>query len=455
MSKDKYRINMCSGPLLKQIITFSIPLILSALLQFAFNAADLMVVGKFASHQDLAAVGATSALTMLILNIFLGISVGTNVVVARYIGEQNRKETSRTVHTAILFSLIGGAILAIGGLFFNRTFLLWMDTPLDILDKATLYMNIYFLAMPVVMLYNFTSAILRALGDTKRPFYFLVFSGIVNVVLNIIFVCVFKWAVAGVAIATVIAIAISALLSLRVLIISKTSCRVKLNLLKISWKHLKEMTWIGVPAGFQGACFSLSNILIQSAQNTFGSAAIAGITASVQWEFIAFIAATSVGQACVSFVGQNYGGKQYKRIRESIKICYIGSCLIIIVLSTILYIFRYQALSMFNSDSEVIKWGIMRFSIVLPFLFVCGIQEITLGALRGLGFSVGPTIVMVFGVCVLRIIWLYTVFKIYKSMESILWSYPTSWIFVAIATTIYLLYALKKIPKQNIKITRP
>ena len=447
-----YQMDMCRGPLFRQIITFSVPLVISGILQLLFNAADLVVVGKFASHQALAAVGCTGPLTHLIINIFIGLSIGTNVLVARYLGEKNRKLTSRTTHTAIMISLIGGVMLAVIGLFVARPMLQWMDTPADVLDMATLYMLIYFSGMPLIMLYNFGSAVLRAMGDTKRPFYFLIIAGIVNVVLNLFFVLCFHWDVAGVATATVISQGVAAILILRVLIQLRDPCRVKLSNLRIEWKSLRAMMWIGIPAGFQASCFSLSNLLIQSAINSFGSAAIAGFTAALTWEVIGFVTSAAIGQTVLSFVGQNYGGKQFGRLRQSVFYC-AGLCAaFMFVLGVTLMIFARPLLSCFNSNPEVLDFGVRRFMVCMPLFFTCGLMEIFTSALRGIGKSVMPTVITIFCVCVVRIIYIKTVWLWFPadiSLEALLALYPATWMLNAVILWAYWRLVLRKMPRKN------
>ena len=443
-SNKTYQVDMCRGPLLAQIIRFVIPLIVSGILQMMFHSADLIVVGRLASHKALAAVGATGSLTMLLINIFIGLSVGTNVLVARYLGAQNRKDISRTVHTAILTSLGGGAILACVGIFFAKPMLQMMGTPEDILDMSALYMLIYFAGMPAVMLYNFGSAILRAMGDTTRPFYFLLFSGIVNVLLNLFFVIVFHWDVAGVALATVISQAISGILVLRVLHSMRGPCRFKWQNLRFKWKNMRELLWIGLPAGFQASCFSLSNILIQSSINTFGSTAIAGFTAGGTLEMLSYVSQAAIGQAVVSFVGQNFGAKNFKRIKTSIFIC---MCLVVgcaITISSTLLIFSKELLSIFNTDPDVISFGVNRFWCTLPLLFVCGLMEVLTGGLRGMGYSAAPTSITLFFICVMRVIWLYTVFRWFHSLEVLMISYPVTWILNTIGIGLLLKRVYRK-----------
>lgn len=445
----RYQIDMCRGPLLPQIITFAVPLVISGVLQLLFNAADLIVVGRFASHRALAAVGVTGPLTHLIINIFIGLSIGTNVLVARHLGEKDRKRTSRTTHTAVMISLTGGILLAVIGILLARPMLQWMDTPENILDMATLYMMIYFGGMPLIMLYNFGSAVLRAMGDTKRPFYFLVIAGIINVILNLFFVLWFHWDVAGVATATVVSQAVAAVLVLRVLINLRDPCRVKLSNLRIEWKSLRAMMWIGIPAGFQASCFSLSNLLIQSAINSFGSEAVAGFTAAITWEVIGFVTAAAIGQTVLSFVGQNSGGKQYKRMRLSIRYCVILSVVVLFALSVLLMAFPRPLLECFNKEPAVVDWGVLRYQICMPLFFFCGLMEVLTSALRGMGKSVMPTVITIFCVCVLRVVYVSTLWKCYPTMEMLLLSYPVTWMLNAVALWIYLEKVLKKIPRED------
>lgn len=435
---------MCRGNLAEQVAVFAVPLVFSGLLQVLFHSADLMVVGRFASHHALAAVGATGALTWLMINIFIGMSVATNVMTARYIGEKNRKETSRMVHTSIFVSLAGGGFLAVVGLFCSRFFLKLMDTPDDVIDMSTLYMQIYFGGMPVVMLYNFGSAVLRAAGDTRRPFYFLIISGIVNVLLNLFFVIVCGMDVGGVALATVISQGLAAFFVLIVLRKMTGGCRLVWQKLRLHWKSLKEIVTIGVPAGFQGACFSIASMLIQSSINSFGSESVAGNAAAGQWEGFFFVAYGAFSQTAVSFVGQNLGGKKYKRIVQSIKYCVLYCVIPALVGSLLLWIFREESLALFNKNQEVIRWGIVRYKVFLPLVFVGGLMEIFTGAMRGLGYSLGPTIVMIFGVCILRIVWVMTVFKYFHSLEVLIFSYPLSWVVISVIMIMYFRKAMKK-----------
>ena len=435
---------MCHGPLKKQVLVFAVPLVFSGLLQVLFHSADLMVVGRFASHHALAAVGATGALTWLMINIFIGMSVATNVMTARYIGEKNIKETSKTVHTSIFISLAGGGLLAFIGIVFSRFFLKMLDTPDEVIDMSTLYMQIYFGGMPVIMLYNFGSAVLRAAGDTKRPFYFLVIGGVINVILNLIFVIGCGMDVGGVALATVISQGISAFLIMKVMRKMTGGCRFNWKRLRMHWNSFKEIVRIGVPAGFQGACFSIASMLIQSSINSFGSEAIAGNAAAIQWEAFFFVAYGAFSQTAVSFVGQNLGGKQYKRIVQSVKYCAIQCVVSAVICTLLLWIFREESLLLFNKNPEVIKWGILRYKVFLPLLFFGGLMEIFTGAMRGLGYSIGPTVIMIFGVCILRIIWVMTAFKWTHSMVILIMSYPISWVLISVIMIFYFYKVMQK-----------
>ncbi len=442
--KKSFEIDMCHGPLWSQIIRFVIPLIISGLLQLGFHSADLIVIGRFASHRALAAVGATASLTMLLVNVFIGLSIGTNVLVARYLGENSRKDISRTVHTAILTSLGGGTILAVVGIILAKPLLLLMGTPEDILAMSVLYMRVYFAGMPLLMLYNFGSAILRAMGDTTRPFYFLLFGGVINVLLNLFFVLVFHWDVAGVAVATAISQGISGWMILQVLQKMRGPCRFKWQNLRFKWKNMRELLWIGLPAGFQSSCFSLSNILIQSSINTFGSAAIAGITASNTLEMLCFICQGSLGQAVVSFVGQNHGAKKFDRVRDSIRICSILTVSCAVVSAILIFSFGRPLLAIFNTDPEVINYGMRKFCITLPLIFTCALMEVFTGALRGLGHSVAPTVITVFFVCIMRVIWIFTIFRWNPTLETLLISYPITWVLNACGVGLLLKSVLTK-----------
>ena len=446
---NKYQIDMCRGPLFGQIVLFSVPLMLSGLLQLFFNAADLIVVGRFASHEALAAVGATSSLTALIVNVFMGLSVGTNVLVANFFGAKDHKNVSRTVHTAILMAIFGGIVLAVIGIGLATPLLRLMATPENVIAKSSLYMWIYFAGMPFIMLYNFGSAVLRAVGDTRRPLYYLLFAGIVNVVLNLFFVLVCGMDVAGVAIATVVSQGIAAALVIRCLRNARDACRLRMRNLRIDPVILKRMLWIGLPAGIQGMFFSLSNITIQSSVNSFGSLAIAGNTAVASLEGFIYIGSNAFHQTVVSFAGQNLGGGQYNRIRRSIIYCALCSSAVCIVMGYGFFLNGHALLSIYNSTPEVINWGMLRMNILFSTYFLCGIMDVMSGALRGLGRSVMPAVITLIGVCVLRIVWVYTVFPVHPTMGNLMLSYPITWAITAAANGYYLYIVCRKLFRQS------
>ena len=447
--KNKYQIDMCRGPLFYKIVLFAVPLILSSIVQLLFNAADLIVIGRFAPHEAMAAVGATASLTQLIINIFIGFSVGTNVLVANFYGAKDRKNISRTVHTAIFLSLTGGLVMALAGLVLAKPMLILMATPENVLPKACVYMWIYFAGMPAIMLYNFGSAVLRAVGDTRRPLYFLLLAGFVNVILNLFFVLICGMDVGGVALATMISQGIAGVLVLRCLMSARDACRVRLRNLRIDPGILKRMLWIGLPAGIQGSFFSLSNITIQSTINSFGSQAIAGTTAAISLEGFGQIGSDAFHQAAVCFTGQNLGGRQFKRIRQSVIYCLLSTFVYCSIMGYGMLFNGKYLLGIFTSAPEIITWGILRMKFLFTTLFICGAMNVICGALRGLGHSVAPAVTTFLGACVLRIVWVYTIFPLYPSMENLLLSYPISWGLTAIANALCLYWVYKKICSQK------
>ena len=409
--KKSYEINMCEGPILGKVLIFSIPLMLSGILQLLFNAADVIVVGRFAGSQSLAAVGSTSALINLLINVFMGFSVGVNVLVARYYGGRKERDVSETVHTAVTLSLVCGLILVAVGLALTRPLLELMGTPDDVIDKAVLYMQIYFIGMPANMLYNFGSAILRAVGDTKRPLYYLSAAGVVNVILNLISVIIFHMDVAGVALATIISQIISAVCVLRCLMRHESCLKIRLGELKIHKEKLMGIVKVGLPAGMQGAIFSISNVLIQSSVNSFGSIAMAGNTAAQNIEGFIYNAMVAVYQANLSFTSQNYGAGKFSRINRIMFIC-IG---VVSVVGFSIGVLAYGAgtslLSIYSSDPEVIAYGMTRLQIIGLTYFTCGIMDTMVGSIRGIGYSVLPMLVSLTGACLFRIIWIFTIFQ--------------------------------------------
>ena len=414
-----------------------------------FNADDVIVVGRFAGSQSLAAVGSTSALINLLINVFMGFSVGVNVLVARYYGGRKERDVSETVHTAVTLSLVCGLILVAVGLALTRPLLELMGTPDDVIDKAVLYMQIYFIGMPANMLYNFGSAILRAVGDTKRPLYYLSAAGVVNVILNLISVIIFHMDVAGVALATIISQAISAVCVLRCLMRHESCLKIRLGELKIHKEKLMGIVKVGLPAGMQGAIFSISNVLIQSSVNSFGSIAMAGNTAAQNIEGFIYNAMVAVYQANLSFTSQNYGAGKFSRINRIMFIC-IG---VVSVVGFSIGVLAYGAgtslLSIYSSDPEVIAYGMTRLQIIGLTYFTCGIMDTMVGSIRGIGYSVLPMLVSLTGACLFRIIWIFTIFQWSHTLLTLYISYPASWVLTATAHIVCFFLIRKKLPDTD------
>ena len=427
--KKSYEIDMCNGPLLGKILRFSIPLMFSGILQLLFNAADIIVVGRFTSSDALAAVGSTTSLNNLIINLFLGLSIGSSVVVARYYGAQDWKKVGESVHTSILISALAGVALIFLGIALARPLLEAMGTPENVLDQAVLYMRIIFVGMPAMMVYNFGAAILRAVGDTRRPLIFLLISGIINVCLNLFFVIVFEMGVAGVSLATVISQFISAALVVICLVRSGSHYRLTLTGLRISKKVLLEILRVGLPAGIQSTVFNISNVLIQSSINSFGSIAVAGNTAAANLEGFVYTSMNAIYQASLSFTSQNVGARKTERIVPILVRCLACVVVIGVGLSTLVLLLNREFLGIYSSDPAVIEYGVGRLKVVCLTYFLCGIMDVTCGSIRGLGYSVTPTIVSLIGACGLRIVWIYTIFNLVdRSLFTLYLSYPVTWI---------------------------
>ncbi len=425
--EKKYEIDMCNGPLAGKILLFYFPLMLSGILQLLFNAADIAVAGRFAGNEALAAVGSTSSLTNLLVNLFIGLSVGANVLVARFYGAGQTEELKSMVQTAVATSVIGGVILIFVGFFLSRPALTLMGTPEDVIGHSVLYMRIYFAGMPFMMAYNFGAAVLRAVGDTRRPLYYLSIAGVVNVILNLIFVILFHMGVAGVATATVISQAISAVLVLRCLIKSDSVYRLELRGLRIAKDKLVKMVQIGIPAGLQGALFSISNVLIQSSVNSFGKIAMAGNTAGSNLEGFVYTAMNAFHQASISFCGQNYGAVKYKRMARALFLCLGFVTVVGLIMGSGAYLCAGTLLKLYSTDSEVIGYGILRMGYICIPYFLCGLMDVMVGGLRGMGYSVMPMIVSLTGACLFRVVWIYTIFRQYRTLECLYLSYPISW----------------------------
>ena len=421
-------MDMTQGRLLTQVLVFALPIMLSGILQLLFNAADTIVVGRFAGNEALAAVGSVGSLNNMIISLFIGLSVGANVLVARYTGSRNDRAVSDTVHTSVLLSLAGGVLLMIIGVALARPLLELMGSPEDVIDLAVLYVRIIFLGMPVQMLYNFCAAILRAVGDTQRPLYYLTIAGVVNVLLNLVFVIVLHLSVAGVALATIISQAISALLVTRALLNMEGPTRLFLNRLRIHPGKLREIIRIGLPAGIQSSVFSLSNVVIQSSVNSFGSVVIAGNAASSNVGNFVYQAMNTFQQAITCFAGQNIGARKPRRIVSAMKVCMFWAVSFGLVLGMLSCVFGTQLLSLFSADPAVIAAGMERQIIVCAPYFLCGMMDVMTGALRGIGYSLLPMIVSILGACAFRLFWVFTIFAAYPTLPCLMLSYPVSWL---------------------------
>ncbi len=447
--RSSFEIDMTNGPLLGKIVRFAIPLAISGILQLLFNAADIIVVGRFSGSQALAAVGSTSALINLIVNLFIGLSVGTNVLVAQSYGAGNQKDLQDTVHTSVLSSLIFGCIVLVVGISLSAPMLELMGTPEEVLDQACLYMRIYFIGMPASMLYNFGAAILRAVGDTQRPLYFLFIAGVVNVVLNLFFVIGFHLDVAGVAIATVISQCISAGLVLLCLVKSHAPYQVNLRHLRIKKDKLLGMVKIGLPAGIQGCSFSISNVLIQSSINSFGAVAMAGNTAASNIEGFVSTAMDAFSQAALSFTGQNVGAGKLKRVNRILPLCVALVTGTGLVLGIGAYLLGPQLLGIYSTEAEVIAFGMKRMSICCVLQFFGGLMGVMVGMLRGMGYSFVPMAITIGFVCGFRVIWILTVFALLPTLEVIYISYPITWGLAALCDVLCFFFVRKHLAKKQ------
>lgn len=444
--------SMREGPILKSVIVYTVPIILTGLLQLLFNAADLIVVGWFSGSDSVAAVGATGALTNLIINLFIGLSVGAGVAVAQGMGAGNGKLTSEAVHTAVPVAVISGIFLTVIGVLFSRNFLELMGTPDGkLLELASVYMQIYFAGMTFSMLYNFGSAILRAAGDTRSPLIFLMVAGVLNVILNIVFVALFKLDVAGVALATSISQAVSAILVLLALMKRQDACRFEFKKMHIYKNALLRMVKIGVPAGLQGSLFSISNVLIQSSVNSFGAAHMSGSAAASSIEGFCYVTMNSFHQTALNFCGQNYGAGDFKRVKRITWVCLMTVAVAGFVVGNLSYIFGRELLKIYITDSpEAINYGMERLKFMVVPYFLCGIMDTTTGAMRGIGSSVIPMIITVVGVCVMRIVWIYTVFALpqYHTFSGLFISYPISWLLTFAALFISFTVVMRRKEKK-------
>lgn len=451
-SRRSYELDMTHGKLIPKVAAFALPLMLTSILQLLYNAADVIVVGRFTGPEALAAVGSTGALINLIINVFLGLSVGTNVIAANYYGAGDYKNTQETVHTSISVSLIGGLVIGVFGFIFGGTFLSWMGSPPDVLPLASKYIRIYFLGMPFNMLYNFGSAVLRAVGDTRRPLYFLTISGIVNVVLNLVFVIKLKMGVAGVAWATIISQMISSVLVVACLAHTEGFVHLDLKALRIHKKKLFDIARVGLPAGFQGACFSLSNVLIQSTINSYGATFVAGNSASSNLEGFVYVSMNAFHQAAVTFVSTNVGAGENGRIRKVIGACVFLVTAVGVSLGMLFFAFMPQLLSIYApGEPEVIAAGLVRLRIFMLTYFTCGIMDVLCGVLRGMGAAVVPMVVSIMGACAFRIFWVYSILPLHNTPQMLYYSYPVSWVLTGGVHLVCCLFLLRRFP---IRVTK-
>lgn len=448
--ENSHSIDMCSGSIAKKMIIFTLPLMLSGILQLLFNAADVIVVGKFAGDASLAAVGSTTSLINLTTNLFIGLSVGANVLTANYYAAGKEADLKSTVHTSMTLSIIGGIFLTVIGVVFAPYILHLMNTPDDVIGLATIYLRTYFSGMTAVMVYNFGSAVLRAIGDTKRPLYFLTVAGIINVCLNLLFVIRFNLGVFGVGLATVISQIVSAVLIVICLIREKSSIKLQISKLRIDVHKLSRIIKIGLPAGIQGMLFSLANIVIQSSVNSFGTTVMAGNSASQNIEGFAFTSMNAFHQAAVSFTGQNAGARKYDRINK-ILFTSLGYVLVTGIVFCFIYMTFGKYLIGFYTDSpDVVEAGVNRLVIIAASYSVCGMMDVVVGSLRGLGYSFMPMIVSLVGVCALRLIWIATVFQLeqFHKVEVIYYTYPISWA-ITLSAHLICFFAVKKVIKKK------
>ncbi len=450
---------MTHGPLLSKIIRFSFSLMLANTLQLLYNAADLIIVGQFSGSENaVGAIGATGTLTSLIINLFIGLSVGVSVLMARGYGRGDRELSEKVVHTSIAIALISGFAIMLIGLFFSRTFLVWMGTPNAILEQSTLYLAIYFIGAPFNMVYNFGASVLRATGDTKRPFYFLAVAGLANVLLNILLVCVFHMDVAGVAIATVVSQAISAVLVMLCLIKQQGMCRFQIKKLRIHGRVLLDIFKIGFPACVQNCVFALSGVLIQSSINSF-DVALGGLTtpyangnsAAASIDVFVNMAMNAVYQAALNFTGQNYAAEKYKRVRRVLWLSLGCVTVVGLVLGLFATVLGRQLLAIYiPNDPVAIEYGFTRIAIMCSLYFLCGIMDVTVGQLRGLGRSFAPMCVSIVGICGFRIVWLYTVFVWFRSWEILFLSYPVTWVITGGVHLLCYYFIQRKFPKEDV-----
>jgi len=448
LKSNKYEIDMCNGSIMDKLVSFALPLMLSGILQLMFNAVDIIVVGRFSGSEALAAVGSTTALINVFTNLFIGISLGANVLAARFFAAGRKEEMSETVHTSITLALISGILMAFVGLVFSKGALELMGTPEDVIGLSTLYMRIYFMGMPFFMLYNYGAAILRAVGDTKRPLYFLIIAGVINAGLNMVLVIVFGLGVAGVGIATVFSQMVSCVLVLTCLCRTEGSYKLSFSKLSMKGYYLKQIFQVGIPAGIQSTVINFSNALLQSSVNSFGSTAMAGYTAANNILGFLYVSINSVTQACMSFTSQNYGVRKFKRMDKVLIDCAILSVGVSLVFGCGAYIFGDKVLMIYTNSEDVIKCGVEILSITTVPYFLCGIMDLFPGALRGMGYSLVPMILSVIGTVGMRIFWIFVIFPSHRTLYDLFISYPASWTATIIMQVICFLVVRRKVHSQ-------
>ena len=449
VKKNKFEIDMCNGSIMDKLISFSLPLMVSGILQLAFNAVDIIVVGRFSGSQALAAVGSTTALINVFTNLFIGISLGANVLAARFYAAGKDREMSETVHTSITLALISGIMMAVIGVLLAKWALEIMGTPDDVIGQSALYMRIYFMGMPFFMLYNYGAAILRAIGDTKGPLIFLIISGIANAALNMTLVIIFHMGVAGVAIGTIISQLISCVLVLTCLYRSEGSYQLRFSKLKINGAYMEQIFQVGVPAGIQSTVINLSNALLQSSVNSFGSIAMAGYTAANNILGFLYMSVNSITQACMSFTSQNYGVGKLKRMDRVLRDCAILSVSIAAVLGGLAYSFGPQILTVYTSDPKVISCGMEILAYTSITYFLCGIMDLFPGALRGMGYSAVPMVLSVIGTVGTRIVWVFGIFPNHRSLSVLFVSYPVSWIITIVLQVVCFYFVRKRVHQKE------
>lgn len=446
--RNRYEIDMCNGSVFDKLISFSLPLMLSGILQLLFNAVDIVVVGRFGGSKSLAAVGATTALINVFVNFFIGISLGANVLAARFFASHREKEMSETVHTAVTLALVSGILMVGAGIALSRQALFLMGTPDDVIDLSVLYIRIYSCGMPFFMLYNYGAAILRAIGDTKRPLAFLMIAGSVNACLNLILVIVFHMDVAGVALATVVSQMISAVLVIRCLWKSEGSYRFRFSKMKIKKTYMLQIFMVGVPAGIQSSVINLSNVVLQSSVNTFGSAAMAGYTAANNIFGFLYVSANSITQACMSFTSQNYGAAKMKRVDRVLLNCVALSVGVSVILGGSAYLFGDRLIGIYTSDLQVIQCGTEILLYTTVTYFLCGLMDLFPGSMRGLGHSFVPMVLSVIGTVGVRIFWILVIFPEYRSLDILFISYPASWGITIVMQVICFFFVRRSVKKK-------